>query len=259
MTDDHRASALHGSLLPEACSPRANDLFITGTDTGVGKSVVASGLARALRHTGISVAAMKPVETGHSGSDWPADAAALATAAWGLPSRRDDVVPYCFEPPVAPLVAARSAGVTIEPAVIAEAYRRCSEGAQVTLVEGAGGLSVPITARIDMAGLSLGLGLRVLVVARPDLGTLNHTFLTISYARARGLDVAGVVLCHSHRPEDRSDPSRVTNAAMIEEMCAVPVLGTVPWIGPTVDSDSAATAISENVDLTRLWPSTLRT
>ncbi|MFQ5572292.1 MAG: dethiobiotin synthase [Rhodothermales bacterium] len=226
-------------------------LFITGTDTGVGKTVVAAGLARLLSDRGTSVGALKPVETGWegSGTEWPPDGRLLADAA-RMQDTRSDVVPHLFAEPLAPLVAARRCGQPIEIAVIERAFEQLHRRYDCVLVEGAGGLSVPITESVWMADLAKRLRLPVLVVARPTLGTLNHTFLTVHYARTHELNVLGVVINGSR--VGTTDVAEQTNPAMIEEMCRVPVLGMVPRRPSITTPEEAAEALAAGLDLDRL-------
>ncbi len=169
-------------------------LFITGTDTGVGKTFVTAAIARELVRQGESVFAWKPIETGcrdHDGVLVGEDAELLAIAAgnWQTAFGRGM---YLFRTPVAPLVAAalecRSIDV-VQVAAIAQAVTTTS-----VLVEGAGGLRVPITSDVDMARLAKVCGYPLLIVARASLGTINHSVLTVEAARRDGLIVAGVVL-----------------------------------------------------------------
>ncbi len=233
-------------------------LLVTGTDTGVGKTFVAAGIARAWRDAGIEVGVMKPAETGHDptiAGPWPADARTLALASRTVDAL-EAVVPYTFVDPVAPLVGARREGRVIETERIADAFTRIAARHDVVVVEGAGGLSVPIAEfghddhLFDHTDLSTLLGLPLLIVARAHLGTLNHTFLTVRYARERGAPVIGVVL--NGRDPRTDDPSVDDNAAMIEEMCEVPVLGTIDRIEGLVDVDVMARACRESIDLDRI-------
>lgn len=226
-------------------------LFITGTDTGVGKTVVAAGLARCLVEHGVTVGVMKPVETGWDGPKeaWPSDAGMLARAA-KVADAREDVVPYLFAEPLAPLVAARREQCAIDVAVIERAYERLQASYDCVLVEGAGGLSVPITRDVWMADLASRLQLPVLIVARPNLGTLNHTFLTVHYARSHNLAVLGVVI--SGYREDTTDIAEQTNPAMIEEMCEVPVLGLIPWQDDLQTPEDLTHAVSVGLDFDHL-------
>jgi dethiobiotin synthetase len=170
-------------------------LFVTGTDTGVGKTVVAAALAAALRAGGDDVAAFKPVVTGldewASGSEAerPPDHELLAAA-----SGRDagEVTPNRFGPAVSPHLAAALAGIALEPAALVAAARALR--ADVVIAEGVGGLLVPLTLGYTVRDLAVELGWPVVVVARPGLGTISHSLLTVEAARAAGLEVRGVVL-----------------------------------------------------------------
>ncbi len=223
-----------------------NGLLITGTDTGVGKTVVASGLARLLREAGYRVGVLKPVETGWEGppGSWPPDARMLAEGAC-VDDPPEQVVPCVYAEPLAPLVAARRANRPVDLNRIEAAWQQLQDRDWV-LVETAGGLSVPLTDTLDYAGLAARWKLPVLVVARPGLGTLNHTFLTVHYARSRGLPVVGVVICgYPSHP----NVAEQTNPAMIEAMCHVPVLGRVPRRPTLTSADEAAAAVAEGLPL----------
>ena len=169
----------------------AGGVFVTGTGTGVGKTVVAAALARTLQGAGLAVAAMKPVQTGTSEG---ADDLAFIRAAGGVPAARC-VAPYALRRPLAPSVAARMEDTTLDPGRIVDDFRRLRGQTDVVVVEGAGGLLVPFSDSTDMADLASALGIPLLVVALPGLGTLNHITLTLEAATTRGLEIAGVVLC----------------------------------------------------------------
>ena len=171
-------------------------LFVTGTDTGVGKTVVAGALAAALRAGGMRVAAYKPVVTGLDEPPepgWPRDHELLAAAA-GM--RPDAVAPHCFGPPVSPHLAAELAGATLSlDAMVTAASAAAAEAhAEALIAEGVGGLLVPLTATATVRDLAVALRLPLIVAARPGLGTISHTLLTLEAARAAGLRVAAVVL-----------------------------------------------------------------
>ena len=215
-------------------------LFVTATDTGVGKTVVTAGLALVLVARGHQPAVMKPVQTGNLADDPAGDTMVLER--WtGLPVANV----YAFEPPVAPLVAARAAGRAIELEPILE---RAEALARPLLVEGAGGLLVPVGEGWTIADLARELGFPLLVVARAGLGTVNHTALTIRVARAEGLEPAGVVLNEHGCPPD---PSWETNAGLIEELAGVPVLGRVASIEGDLTSERLREAV-ERLDLAPL-------
>ena len=203
-------------------------LFVTGTDTGCGKTRVAIALIRALRSGGRSVAALKPVETGCTlvdGVAQPTDALALGQAA-GHCGPAAHVCPYPLKLAASPEVAARVEGVQIEVERIAQALKRAQRSSDFVVVEGAGGLLVPLSPRLDMAGLAAALGLPLLVVARAALGTVNHTLLTLEAAERRGLRVLGVVVSHSH--PDLPHAERQNLDSLIQRL-PVPFLGELKF------------------------------
>jgi dethiobiotin synthetase len=199
-------------------------LFITGTDTGCGKTSVGRALARALRARGRRLRVLKPVETGCAARDgalWPADACALAEAA-GDDSPLQALCPYRLRLAAAPEVAARAEGRTLELEPIRRALARARAQADAVLVEGAGGLLVPLGPELDMAQLARALDLPLLVVARAELGTLNHTLLTLEAARSRALRVLGVVISHTRAQLPDADRQ---NLGLLRERLPVPWLG----------------------------------
>ena len=199
-------------------------VFVTGTDTGVGKSVLAAAICAALVARGQPVAAFKPVVTGlddEPAEGWPPDHELLASAAGGWQTT-DEVTPYTFGPPVSPHYAAELYGRPIEPARILEAARAATEGAGVLVCEGVGGLMVPITPDYSVRDLAVDLELPVVVAARTGLGTISHSLLTVEAARTAGLTVAAVVM--SPWP-DRPEPIERSNRETIERLAGVPVSG----------------------------------
>jgi dethiobiotin synthetase len=201
-------------------------IFITGTDTGVGKTVVAASLAYLLRMSGARVGVMKPVTSGCREQDGQLvsdDALLLCQAAGAACS--PDVTPYLLREPLAPAEAARIDGVKIDFSLIRESYQRLAADHDVMIVEGAGGLMVPLAGGLLVADLVRELDLSLLVVARPDLGTINHTVLTCFSAQQMGLRVAGVIV--NNYPEapglaERSAPHQIGS------LCGAPVLGVWP-------------------------------
>jgi dethiobiotin synthetase len=192
-------------------------LFVTGTGTGVGKTIVSAALLAAMREGGEPVRAHKPVVTGlaEPPGPWPPDHELLALAAGMTP---EDVAPLRFDPPVSPHLAAELAGRSIDPAaVIASA---CAEPDRTVVVEGVGGLLVPIAESFNVCDLAVELGLPLVIAATPDLGTINHTLLTLAAARAAVLNIAAVVL--TPWP---AEPSRMelSNRETIARMGAVEV------------------------------------
>ena len=205
-------------------------LFVTGTDTEVGKTVVAAAVCAALAARGERVAAFKPVVTGldEPAGDWPRDHELLASVASAGQSA-EEVAPVRFGPAVSPHLAAERAGTAIEPHDLVSAARAAGERADVLVCEGVGGLMVPLTTGYLIRDFALDLHLPLLIAARPGLGTISHSLLTIEAARAAGLEVAATVL--TPWPEQPSEMER-SNRATIERVGQVPV-ATLPVTSPS--------------------------
>ncbi len=169
--------------------------FVTGTDTGVGKTLVACALLRAFSARGLRTAGMKPVAAGaqHSGGELRNEDVEQLAAAGRVAAPRALRNPYCFELPVAPHIAAHAAGAGIELEPITRAYHALAQQADVVVVEGVGGFCVPLNEREDTADLAARLSLPVILVVGMRLGCLNHALLTAQAVRARGLKLAGWV------------------------------------------------------------------
>lgn len=215
-------------------------LFITGTDTDIGKTVLTATLLCALRRCGNNAICMKPFQTGATRMDnqWSAPDVALPLQWSHL--NRDDVpyeliAPYCFEPPCSPHLAARQ--VHIEPTLhrVEECFTALASQFDTVLCEGAGGILVPINQQESFIDLAVRLQLPVIVVARPSLGTLNHTLLTLHALRHRDLTVAGVVLV------DRTGSSwgdiEKDNVETIEQRGNTTVLGILPHVPDVADQE----------------------
>lgn len=196
-------------------------ILITGTDTNVGKTWVACAIAEALRARGRRVGVMKPVETGVV--DAPEDAERLRRAA-GDPAPLDDVCPYRFRAPLAPAVAAGLEGRAVDLDRLVSLIARRRTSVDVLLVEGAGGLLVPIVGQATFLDLARRAGLPLVIVAANRLGTVNHTALTARVARAEGLSVVGFALSQS---APATDESVASNAATIGDLTGLPCLGSL--------------------------------
>jgi len=234
-------------------------IFVTGTDTGVGKTVVAAALAAVLRLDGVDVGVMKPVQTGAIpdneanqllsvlGGSPPAslrapDAEYLKAVA-GVDDPMRLICPSMYVTPVAPMVAAEFEGRPVNVGGILSAFRDLAARHEFMVVEGAGGITVPLTEDYLMADLARAMGLPILVVARPSLGTINHTRLTVEYARSAGLEVVAVVI---NRCPTRPDIAERTNPAVIERLCKVRVLAQLmDDSGVDVDKGLAGGTVDE--------------
>ena len=205
---------------------RNRGFFVTGTDTGVGKTVVACALVRAMRGHGLDVGAMKPIETG-VGAAGPLDAQALRSAA-AATEPLEETCPQTFALPAAPTVAAADEGREVEMEPIREAFARLRQRHQWLVVEGAGGLLVPAAPGLSMADLCREFDLPLLIAARAALGTINHTLLTLEAAEARSLPVAGVVISHSAGRVSEADRA---NLEALRDALGARLVGEIPPLG----------------------------
>jgi dethiobiotin synthetase len=200
-------------------------IFITGTDTGVGKTIVAATLARLLTLKGIKTGVMKPVTSGcitnSDGHRISEDAELLKWAA-GSTDSGELCAPYILKEPIAPAEAAAMEGVRIDFGTIRGAFKVLSEQNEFTIVEGAGGLMVPLAGGFLVSDLICQLDIPALVVARPNLGTVNHTLLTTFVAKQLGIDVKGTII--ANYPEN---PGKAESSAphLMDTLSGVPILG----------------------------------
>lgn len=207
--------------------------FVTGTDTGIGKTIVTAGLARSLKKRGSDVGVMKPVTSGaktHGKSLISEDAEYLRAAAES-DDPRGLVSPVLIEPPLAPFTAAVTAGMKVDVGKMLAACTALKVKHDLLFIEGIGGLMVPIKPDYSVANLAADMEAMLIVVARPNLGTINHTAMTIQCARAAGLQVVGVIFnyCENYK----QGVPELTNADVIQQICDVPILGTIPHLKNT--------------------------
>ncbi|MDB5805922.1 MAG: bioD [Betaproteobacteria bacterium] len=215
--------------------------FVTGTDTGVGKSLVAAALLHACRARGFTTVGMKPVAAGCEliEGEWRNEDVEALIAASSISAPRELVNPYLFNAAIAPHIAATDASVTISGTHIAQCYARLAELAQAVIVEGAGGFLVPLNASEDMGHLAQALRLPVVLVVGMRLGCLNHAMLTAEAIHARGLTLTGWVA-------NRIDPEMPRfeeNLATLQTALPAPLLGTLPFFQQP-DAHAAAACLT---------------
>lgn len=202
-------------------------IFITGTDTGVGKTIASAVLARILSNKGLSVGVMKPVTSGcvEVGSTLISEDAELLQ--WAVHAREadPDITPYLLREPLAPSVAAELDKVRIDFSVIKAAYERLATKHDFVIVEGAGGLMVPLAGGLLTADLITHLNLPVIVIARPNLGTVNHTLLTTFTARQMGITVRGIIVNNYPAFPDKAEKYA---PHMLGSLAGAPLLGVFP-------------------------------
>jgi dethiobiotin synthetase len=188
--------------------------FITGTDTGVGKTYITRLILETLRNAGRDAVGYKPVACGDR-----EDAVILSAASGGL--ELDDVNPVYLNTPVAPYVAGMLENRGVDPAVLIAGYHHLAAKHTTVLVEGAGGWEVPLAANYRVSDLASDLKLPVILVAANKLGALNHMILTVNAIRAKGLTCAGIIL---NQLEDEMDTAMITNKGVVEDLTGVPLL-----------------------------------
>jgi dethiobiotin synthetase len=219
-------------------------LLITGTDTGIGKTLIAGAIASHLRHHGQRVAVLKPAASGcvrRREGLVSEDAEFLAHCA-DTPHPLDVIAPIRFIEPLAPAVAAERMKTTLDWESVQRSMNRITRNADVLIVEGVGGIMVPMDAEHTMLDLAAWLKLPAVIVARPNLGTINHTLLTARALESAGVRVAGVVI--NRYPAENAGTAEETNPRAIEKWGKLPVLCIVPEvkdpIGLTLPADVAA-------------------
>ena len=232
-------------------------IFITGTDTSVGKTLVAAAVALALKKQGCEVGVMKPIETGVSLSKVGQSDAARLRAIIDGEDQLGAICPYPFALPVAPLAAAQTERQAINPEVIRKVYRLLSCRYDYMVVEGVGGVSVPITPNSDVMDLITKLKLPAVIVGRSGLGGINHALLTIEALRQRKIPIVALVL-------NQTDPAKSkimriqerTTVEILKKRAGVPVLGPLPYrsglskqFQPSAARLSRSTAIKRLVEL----------
>lgn len=198
-------------------------IFITGTDTGVGKTVVTAALSSCLIKKGLKVNVLKPFQTGTEDSS--VNDIDFIYSVIGKTFDIDKVCPYRLKKPLSPFYASKLEDVNYKIPDITKTIENSMAEKSINLVEGAGGLKVPITGNYFMSDLAKDLGSVVIIVARPGLGTVNHTLLTIENARSCGLDVLGIVICNYPQNPDLAES---TNISQLRDLLETEILGVIP-------------------------------
>ena len=202
-------------------------IFVTGTDTNIGKTVVTAGLAAVMQSLGYKAGVYKPFQSGAEEKNGFLVSPDLAYVK-KLDFYVETLCTYLLKEPASPALAAEIEGVTINMASVAREYQTLKHSCETVIVEGAGGLMVPVSKDALICDVAKMLDIPVLIVARPDLGTINHTLLTINQARVMGLDIAGVII--NRYPLTTGDIATKTAPRLIEEYSDVNILGIIPDI-----------------------------
>lgn len=224
-----------------AASRTCPAVFVTGTDTGVGKTIVTAALARHFTAKGLKVGVMKPIETGVANTQKPGADASLLRWACNATDPDDIIAPYRYEQPLAPCQAAAAANDPIDVKKIIDAQVMLRADKDLVLVEGAGGLMVPIRGGYIMADLAGQLNMPLLIITHPRLGTLNHTLLTTFAARAMELEISGYLI--NRMPEHPGDAERQA-PHLLSSLASADLLGVLPEVEGS-DQDKVVTLADE--------------
>ena len=229
----------------------AKGFFITGTDTGVGKTIMAGAVIKALNFLGYKTGAMKPIESG-CGREGdmliPFDGMFLKQVAH-IDEQITLITPCCLESPLAPLSASEADRKEVDIEEIRKSFLVLSKKYEAMVIEGIGGLMVPVRKDYYVIDIAREFGLPLLLVARPGMGTVNHTMLSVNCALREGLEVAGVIINYSQPPDNSL--AEKTNPQLLGQICPVPILGIFPYLR-NVDEDVIAKAALKNLDLEAL-------
>ena len=234
-------------------------IFITGTDTNIGKTVIAAGLAGALKNKGYSVGVMKAVQSGagiRNGKLYSPDAELMMQVI----ETKDEIeltCPYLLKEAMAPGVAAEIEGLEIDFDIIKSAYKELEKRHDIVIVEGAGGIAVPIKKRFLISDLIKYMDIPVIIVARAGLGTINHSFLTIEYAKRSGIKIIGIII-----NDYRGGAVEEKSPGAISELTRIPVIGIIPH-DPSICSEKGipgniVSLVEINVGLDRIISSVIK-
>ncbi|KGP78592.1 dethiobiotin synthase [Paenibacillus sp. MAEPY2] len=224
-------------------------LFVTGTDTDVGKTIVTGALAAALRAEDLNVGIWKPVQSGALLGSGETDAERLLQYS-GIHERAEDVASFTFQAPLTPMLAAKQDGVDITLQEIITAGQPLIHRFESVLIEGAGGVAVPLTEDSLVVDLISELRIPALIVARSGLGTINHTLLTVSYLQQHGVPIIGFILNDGDSNEMYNDSSAATNAELIERYCGISFIGRFPRLTGEINTELLIQVIREKIQLT---------
>ncbi|WP_163536395.1 dethiobiotin synthase [Gracilibacillus sp. YIM 98692] len=222
-------------------------LFVTGTDTDVGKTIITSGIAAVLKETQMDIGVYKPLLSGVS-REHPKSDTKLLKESSQTHLTYEEITPFEFKEPLAPYVAGKLEGRSIYFRDVLNHWNQMKEKHRYFLVEGAGGISVPLGPDFLVSDLITALDLPAIIVARPNLGTINHTFLTVKYAQSIGIEIAGIIINGKNRDFNLAEQ---TNPDVIEKQCGVPILGITPKL-EDINQETIKQMIKDHIDVSKI-------
>ncbi|MDE1861558.1 MAG: dethiobiotin synthase [Thaumarchaeota archaeon] len=224
--------------------------FLTGTDTGVGKTTITAALAFSLRRRGIDVGVMKPLATGDfSGKGFKSEDVALLHAAAGVMDAEDVINPIFLPVPASPYDASKILNVGIDMDVVFERFKLLMQSHQMVLVEGIGGIMTPITRNFFVADMIQRMEIETIIVTRSTLGTLNHTVMTAEMCKKYGIQVKGLVV---NAFGEKGGPEEKNAAETLGEVTGLEVLGRIPFVRDYGNTELMADTVEENLNLDKL-------
>jgi dethiobiotin synthetase len=224
--------------------------FITGTDTGVGKTSITAGLAGSMRKLGVAVGIMKPIATGYPNKTGfkSHDVAKLAEAAF-VNDPENLINPVFLPLPTSPYDATKLLELSIDMPLIFEQFKKLLSMHEMLLVEGIGGIMTPITKNFFVADMIKGMGIEAIIVTRATIGTLNHTVMTCRMCKDYGIKIRGLVI---NNFDEKGTPAEKNAPTTLYELTNIPILGTVPFIKDLNDLEKLIERVEKNIDIKTL-------
>lgn len=222
-------------------------IFITGTDTDVGKTIISAGISGVLQKRQYDVGVFKPMLSGVQ-RDHPSSDTRMLKEYSGTQLTYEEITPYSFKEPLAPFVAAKLENRVVELSDIICHWENIKQKHKHFIVEGAGGIAVPMGEQYLVSHVIQALQLPIVIVVRPNLGTLNHTFLTVQYAKSLGLEILGIII---NGKSETGDVAEKTNPELMEALCGVPLLGVTPKL-KQVSKEAVISMVEANVKMSKL-------
>jgi len=224
--------------------------FITGTDTGVGKTSIMAGLAGSMRKLGVDVGVMKPIATGNPSKTGfkSSDVAKLVEIA-GIKDPENLVNPVFFSLPTSPYDATKFLELSVDMSLIFDQFKKLLSLHEILLVEGIGGIMTPITQNFFVADMIKGMGIETIIVTRATIGTLNHTVMTCNMCKDYGIKIRGLVI---NNFDEKGTPAEKNAPATLYEITNIPILGTVPFIKDLNNLEKIIEHVEKNIDVKSL-------
>jgi dethiobiotin synthetase len=224
--------------------------FITGTDSGVGKTSITAGLAGSMRKIGIDVGVMKPIATGYPQKlGFKSVDVAKLVEATSIKDPEDLINPVFLPLPTSPYDATKLLGISVDMPLIFEQFKKLLSMHEILLIEGIGGIMTPITKNFFVIDIIKGMGIETIIVTRATIGTLNHTIMTCKMCKDYGIKIRGLVI---NNFDEKGTPAEKNAPATLYELTNVPILGTIPFIKDLNNIEKMIEYVGKNVDVKSL-------